>query len=602
MAATCDFANITNPLDEALRTHFICSIKNEAVLKALFKCKNEDLTFARAVEIATETEEAAKVAEETAVGPSKSPISLPINKLGQHQSESKSSAPRQNKSQTESTACRSCGKSTHERKNCRFKGAECNFCGKNGHIEAVCFKKKAESRKTVKPIFIYGQTKALRQVNQTNVDDEITQNLQINGRSIRFELDTGAPTNFITRTLWQSLGKPHLQSSDLQFDTASKHQLPILGKVELPVKAPTTCCKIWFHVTSVLGLNLIGRSGIRLLDLSVDEKIKKSSKNTVAKVFEHLKPDTDLQQRCRVLCSEFPDLFKPELGCLKDFELEIKVKPDYKPIFCRPRPVPFAIQEDLVDAYEAGIKHGVWKRTEFNDEGTPVVPIQKTALPGQTKRKIRIFGDYSVSINTQLEPHRYPMPLPEDLLRKLRGGYGCTKIDLADAYNQIRLCPISQKRLALSTHTGVLLQLRLPFGITSAPGYFQETMDKLTSDLPGVAVYLDDILVSGNNAADYISNLRGLLQRLSKNGLRCRLEKCIFASSSIEYLGHTLSSEGIAKGNKVDAVLAMPVPKDVNILRSFLGQVQFYGKFLPPNLSMTLDPLYRLIKKDVPWQ
>ena len=364
--------------------------------------------------------------------------------------------------------------------------------------------------------------------------------------SIRFELDTVAPTNFINRTLWQSLDKPHLQSSDLQFESASEHQLPILGKVELSVKARTTCCKIWFHVTSVPGLNLIGRSGIRLLDLSVDEKIKKSSKSTVAKVFEHLKPDTDLQQRCRVLCSEFLDLFKPELGCLKDYELEIKFKPDYKPIFYRPRPVPFAIQEDLADAYEAGIKHGVWKRTQFNDEGTPVVPIQKTALAGQTKRKIRICGDYSVSINIQLEPHRYPMPLPEDLLRKLRGGYGYTKIDLADAYNQIRLGPISQKRLVLSTHTGVLLQLRLPFGITSAPGYIQETMDKLTSDLPGVVVYLDHILVSGNNAADHISNLRGLLQRLSKNGLRCRLEKCIFVSSSIEYPGHTLSSKGIA--------------------------------------------------------
>ncbi|XP_065651290.1 uncharacterized protein LOC136079479 [Hydra vulgaris] len=147
--------------------------------------------------------------------------------------------------------------------------------------------------------------------------------------------------------------------------------------------------------------------------------------------------------------SEFPDLFKPELGCLKEFELEIKFKPDYKPIFCRPRSVPFAIQ-DLIDAYEAGIKHGIWKRTQFNDKGTPVVPIQKNALPGQTRRKIRICGDYSVSINTQLEPHRYPMPFPEDLLRKLRGGYGYTKINLADAYNQIRLGPTSQRRLALS--------------------------------------------------------------------------------------------------------------------------------------------------------
>ena len=81
-------------------------------------------------------------------------------------------------------------------------------------------------------------------------------------------------------------------------------------------------------------------------------------------------------------------------------------------------------------------------------------------------------------------------------MRQLGGGYMFTKVDLADAYNQIRLGPESQKRLALSTHRGVLLQTRLPFGITSAPGYFQEIMGQLTSDLPGVAVMFDDLLVS----------------------------------------------------------------------------------------------------------
>ena len=59
-AATCDFASITNPLDEALRTRFICSVNNEAVLKALFKVKSDELTFSRAIEIALETEDAAK--------------------------------------------------------------------------------------------------------------------------------------------------------------------------------------------------------------------------------------------------------------------------------------------------------------------------------------------------------------------------------------------------------------------------------------------------------------------------------------------------------------------------------------------------------------
>ncbi|XP_012936139.1 uncharacterized protein K02A2.6-like [Aplysia californica] len=149
------------------------------------------------------------------------------------------------------------------------------------------------------------------------------------------------------------------------------------------------------------------------------------------------------------------------------------------------------------------------------------------------------------------------MPQPEDLMRRLGRGHCFTKIDLADAYNQICLGPESQKKLALSTHKGVLLQKRLPFGITSAPGYFQEIMDQLTQDLPGVAVYLDDILVSGNNAAEHLQNLRGLLQRLQDKGLRCRLEKCSFAQPFVEYLGHYLSKNGIAKGPKTDAIMKL---------------------------------------------
>ena len=71
-------------------------------------------------------------------------------------------------------------------------------------------------------------------------------------------------------------------------------------------------------------------------------------------------------------------------------------------------------------------------------------------LPGQVKPKIRVCGDYSVTVNSQLETHRHPIPLPEDLMRKLGGGYCFTKIDLADAYNQIKLGPESQRKLALS--------------------------------------------------------------------------------------------------------------------------------------------------------
>ena len=71
-------------------------------------------------------------------------------------------------------------------------------------------------------------------------------------------------------------------------------------------------------------------------------------------------------------------------------------------------------------------------------------------------------------------------------------------------------------------------------------------MNQLTSDLPGVAVYLDDILISGKTAEDHLNNLRRLLKRLNDRGLRCRIQKCVFAQDSVTYLGHTISRDGIS--------------------------------------------------------
>ena len=126
-------------------------------------------------------------------------------------------------------------------------------------------------------------------------------------------------------------------------------------------------------------------------------------------------------------------------------------------------------------------------------------------------------------------------------------------------------------------------------------------MENLTSDLPGVAVFQDDMLVSGQDANDHLGNLKRLFTCLNDKGLRIRRDKCHFSQASVEYLGHTLSAEGISKGSKVEAVLKMPPPTDVSSLKSFLGSVQFYGKFVP-NLASMAEPLSRLKKKARPWK
>ena len=390
-AVTCDFPSITDPLDEAMRTRSLCSINNEAVLKAMFKIKDDELTFARAIEIATETEEAAKVAKETVHGqPAK-----PINKVqsGKH-------------FKKDPKTCFRCDKMGHDPSDCYYRESTCNYCKIRGHIETVCKKKKRSTQTRSKKLGISqtgskkSGTKAIHQIPKETLDKmpELQLPVKLNGtHTVDFEIDTGAGDNFLGRQTWRCLGQPDLTEPDRQFESASLHNLPVLGSIRLDAQVvqntsgPPLEKALEFQVADIPDLNLLGRSGITELNISVDALLNKdtsSSTTGVHAVFSEVGPNEELQAACRQLCEAFPDLFKPELGTLKDVELEIKFKPDALPVFRKPRPVPLALQEDLAQAYEAGIRNGVWKRAQFNNYGTPVVPVRKNLQPGQSRARL----------------------------------------------------------------------------------------------------------------------------------------------------------------------------------------------------------------------
>ena len=264
---------------------------------------------------------------------------------------------------------------------------------------------------------------------------------KVENKHFTFEVDTGASDNFMSKSYWLSLGRPDLQPVSKSFLSASGHDFPVHGTYTANLvkllgqrKSVDKGEQLQFIVTTIPHLNLLGRDSIAILRISVDFMMNKSlcnnMKETVDQVSNYVKHDMTLQSACEQMCQNFPDAFKPELCCLKDFELDIRFKNDTKLIFCKPQPVPFALQNELAQAYEAGIKKGVWKMTQFNDYGTRLLPVRKTKLPGQESADIRVCGDYSVTVNSQLETHRQPLPLPEELMHKLGGGYGFTKIDL----------------------------------------------------------------------------------------------------------------------------------------------------------------------------
>lgn len=191
----------------------------------------------------------------------------------------------------------------------------------------------------------------------------------------------------------------------------------------------------------------------------------------------------------------------------------------------------------------------------------------------------------------------YPVPRVETL----SGGQKFTKWDLRDAYQQIPLDVESRKFVTIKTHMGLFQYTRLPFGVSSAPAIFLREIENLFRGQPKVAVYFDDIIITGVDDADHIKNLRGVLEKLQGVGLKVKREKCIFVANEVDFLGHVISKQGLAPNPmKVEAILNAPAPENVKQLQSYFGLLNSYRRFLP-NILSKLRLLHQLLLDGRTW-
>ncbi|KAG5286473.1 hypothetical protein AALO_G00015230 [Alosa alosa] len=172
---------------------------------------------------------------------------------------------------------------------------------------------------------------------------------------------------------------------------------------------------------------------------------------------------------------------------------------------------------------------------------------------------------------------------------------------MSHAYQQVVLEEESRKYVTINTHKGLFKYTRLPFGVASSPAIFQRTMEGILGGIPNVAIYLDDILISGSTEQNHLENLEEVLHRLEKSGLRLRRSKCEFMGKEVAFLGHKINASGLHPlTEKVDAIARAPEPKNVTELKAYLGLLNYYHRFLP-KLSTLLAPLHALLKKEGKW-
>ena len=190
-----------------------------------------------------------------------------------------------------------------------------------------------------------------------------------------------------------------------------------------------------------------------------------------------------------------------------------------------------------------------------------------------------------------------PIPNVEDLFVRLAHSRFFTKIDLAKGYWQILVLPEDRPKTAFATHQGLFQFIRMPFGLVSAPAVFDRMMRMLHLADLSAENFFDDILVHSASWSDHLHHVRNVLDRLKSYGLTARPSKILAGFQSLEFLGHVVGS-GVLRPDesKTEKILQVSTPTTKKQVRSLLGLLSFYRRYIPGFASVAA-PLTDLTKE-----
>lgn len=207
-------------------------------------------------------------------------------------------------------------------------------------------------------------------------------------------------------------------------------------------------------------------------------------------------------------------------------------------------------------------------------------------------------------LNEQVIPDEFPIPKQEDILQALTGSQWLTTLDALAGFTQLTMSDNASEKLAFRTHRGLWQFRRMPFGYRNGPSLFQCIMQNLLAPFLWIfaLVYIDDIVVFSLSFEDHLSHLDQVFSAIAGANITLSPNKCHFAYQSLLLLGQKVSRLGLSTHKeKVDAILALEVPRNVNELHTFLGMMVYFSAYIP-FYSWIAHPLFQLLKKDRDWE
>ncbi|MEE4247260.1 MAG: RNase H-like domain-containing protein, partial [Kangiellaceae bacterium] len=574
LAATCNFGD---HLDEMLRDRLVLGINEDRTQRLLLS--ESKLTLQKALKVAQSVEAAVKGCI-TVAGPSDSANGAVLAVRVEKPLSGSSKSGRR---------CFRCLSTNHVSSKCPFANKSCFKCSKIGHTANACRSKSAATA-NVEQVVTTGEEadeeschSLYHLQSQTAKVPPLVIPLLLNETPVMMELDTGASVSLISQQTHRKLSAvlPELQESSMHLKGYGGQPVEVLGEMSVSVKLQGGDSKqLPLVVVAGTGSSLIGRNWLKQLPIDLHEilQVRQGQHPSITRLLD-----------------EYQDVFSDGLGHYTGDPVSFHRRASFEPKFFKARQVPFALKAKVEAQLSKEIEQGILKPVASSDFASPIVPVLKS------DGSVRICADFKRSVNLAVEPDTYPLPRIEELFAKLTGGKQFTKLDLSQAYMQLPLDEKAQEMCTINTSKGLLRYTRLPFGVSPAVGIFQRTIDCLLQGIEHAAAFIDDVIITGKTEASHLANLQAVLQRLQRAGLKCRLDKCDFMRDSVDYLGHRIDASGLHPlQEKVKAITAAPVPQNQTQLRSYLGLINYYAKFLP-NLASVVAPLHRLLEKSKTW-
>ena len=409
---------------------------------------------------------------------------------------------------------------------------------------------------------------------------------------LSFLIDSGAersliPASFVPTAL--------LTPADVMLSGVGGHRIPVFGQCSLMVSIRDLRREVRVNFVvvqsaAILGADFITHTGFQL-DMRARElrdpltgltaKLKASPRTFSVKIVQTLSPPL----------SEFPTVTAPpDYSSPPTNSVEHTIETTGGPVHCKPRVLSPAKYEAAKVEFDRLLDLGI-VRPSSSPWSSPLHVVKKA------DGTWRPCGDYR-ALNALTKPDRYAIPNIETFHYRLRGASVFSKLDLVKAYYFIPIAAQDVPKTAICTPFGNFEFLRMGFGLRNAASTFQRFIDSIFRDFPFVVTYIDDILVFSDSEEKHDDHLRAVLTRLDSHGLRINPAKCELRRTSVEFLGYSVQSSGIAPSpSKIQVLRDLPPPQNVKDVRRYIGMFGFYQRFLP-NFASIVQPLRDIIIED----